>query len=121
MMKKNINFRIAFIGVLFLFTSVSCNKSDLDSEIPKCIRKKIEAIQNSNVWNPPAKVWKWEDEENVYYHFSADCCDQFSSLYDSDCNLVCAPSGGFAGTGDGNCPNFSGAITKTLLWEDDRE
>ena len=32
------------------------------------------------------------------------CCDKFNYLYDSKGVILCAPSGGFAGSGDGSCP-----------------
>jgi hypothetical protein len=55
------------------------------------------------------------------YLFSADCCDQFNYLYDKDCNVICAPSGGFTGRGDGACANFKEMATdETLVWQDKR-
>lgn len=32
------------------------------------------------------------------------CCDQFNYLYDAEGVAVCAPSGGIAGQGNGQCP-----------------
>ncbi|CAF0851711.1 unnamed protein product [Rotaria sordida] len=40
------------------------------------------------------------------YLVTSNCCDQFNPLYDGECNQICAPSGGFTGRGDGNCPDF---------------
>lgn len=34
------------------------------------------------------------------------CCDRFSELYNHAGNLVCHPSGGITGKGDGKCPEF---------------
>ena len=39
------------------------------------------------------------------YLFIAPCCDMFNELYDSHGVKLCAPSGGFAGFGDGRCPD----------------
>ena len=96
------------------------DKSDLDIDVPACIESKIIAIQNNSVTNPPTEVWRWVDNNKVYYYITSDCCDQFNLLYDTQCNLICAPDGGFSGQGDGNCPTFSNNISKTLVWIDER-
>ena len=37
------------------------------------------------------------------YLIPSPCCDRFDYLYDSKGVILCAPSGGFAGGGDGSC------------------
>lgn len=109
--------------VLFLFFLVafSCAKDKTKSAgLPACIQATIEIIKSLPVENPPKEVWKWQVDGNTFYYFSAACCDQYSELYDANCNLVCHPDGGFSGAGDGNCPSFSTQITKTLVWKDPR-
>lgn len=107
--------------ILFLLVAFSCVKDKTQNAgLPTCIQAKIEIIKGFPVENPPKEVWKWYVDGNTYYYFSAACCDQYSELYDSSCNLVCHPDGGITGTGDGNCPSFSGQITKTLVWKDPR-
>lgn len=40
------------------------------------------------------------------------CCDFFDEVVNtSTCELVCAPSGGFSGNGDGQCPDFEAQAT----------
>lgn len=52
------------------------------------------------------------------YLVTPDCCDQYISLYDDNCNFLCAPSGGLTGKGDGKCPDFYDKATKgTLIWK----
>lgn len=42
-----------------------------------------------------------------YFHVDHGCCDQYLEVYKADtCELVCAPSGGIDGRGDGRCPSF---------------
>ena len=108
-------FSIAFISLH------SCKKPDLKEEVPNCIENKIQDILDEPVRNPAAQVWKWEDNANTYYYITSDCCDQYNYLYDENCNVVCAPDGGFTGAGDGNCPTFQGQVVKTLVWEDPRQ
>ena len=106
--------------ILTALTLSSCEKPDLAKEAPNCIERKIRKIMAKDVWNPPASVWEWKVDGKTYYYITSDCCDQFNYLYDDKCNEVCAPDGGFTGTGDGNCPPFNGPVERTLLWEDDR-
>jgi len=40
----------------------------------------------------------------VAYYVKAGCCDQLDPLVDARGVLVCYPSGGFTGRGDGKCP-----------------
>ncbi|MFC0773795.1 DUF6970 domain-containing protein [Terrimonas alba] len=97
----------------------TCNKSK--DSIPSCIQQKIEAIRKEPKWNPPAEVNEYTYEDKRVFLFSSPCCDQYNNLYDKDCNLICAPSGGYTGKGDNKCPEFSyKAKHVRLLWKDDR-
>jgi len=48
-------------------------------------------------------IAKVEYDGKPAYLISSPCCDMFNYLYDPDGNVLCAPSGGFAGAGDGPC------------------
>jgi len=39
------------------------------------------------------------------YLIPSPCCDRYDYLYDSNGVILCAPSGGFTGGGDGSCPD----------------
>jgi hypothetical protein len=105
---------------VFLAVPYACQSDDPEIEAPSCIRTIIEQIASEPVRNPPASVWRWEVDGQTFYYETSDCCDQFNNLYDTDCNMVCAPDGGITGEGDGNCPEFTGEITRTLIWQDRR-
>lgn len=117
---KNI-VKIIITLLLFTLTITSCEKLALNKDVPNCVERKIKKIKKEKVQNPPAKVWEWKVNGETYYYITSDCCDQFNYLYDDKCNEICAPDGGFSGSGDGKCPQFNGPIEKTLVWEDDRE
>ena len=111
-----------FLSIIILSLSVgACDDAETDSEIPNCIESKINIIKEEEVRNPPAEIWEWKVSSETYYYITSDCCDQFNYLFDQNCNKICAPDGGFSGLGDGNCPDFSGHIEKTLIWKDDRK
>lgn len=42
------------------------------------------------------------------YLIPSPCCDKFDYLYDARGVVLCAPSGGFTGRGDGSCPEALG-------------
>ena len=119
-MKGKLTKIIVLIGIV-VFT-MNCKSSDTeDQNLPACIENKIEELLLNEVANPPAQVWKWKVDGETYYYITSDCCDQFNVLYSKNCDIICAPDGGFTGNGDGNCPDFNGEIIKTLVWFDDRE
>jgi hypothetical protein len=111
---------LAAILLFALLQSQSCKKS-AHIRLPPCIQDKIEAISQQPRYNPPATVYRYLYADKYVYLFSSDCCDQFNYLYDKDCNVICAPSGGITGRGDNRCPNFKAmASDETLVWKDDR-
>lgn len=93
-----------------------------NTQLPPCIQRRIDSLRNQPVQNPPAFVEEYMYQDMRIFVFSAPCCDNFSSAYDSDCNYVCAPSGGFTGRGDGKCPGFQKeAKLIRVVWKDDRK
>lgn len=106
------------LSFLFVITGSQCNKTDT---IPKCINAKIAEIKAQPKWNPPAKVSEYEYQGKTVYYFTSNCCDQYNVVYDSNCNYICAPSGGLSGQGDGKCKDFNAeAKLVKVIWEDER-
>ena len=98
--------------VLFLMLLLaSCEKTDIPAGMPSCLAKEIKQER-------AVKIWQYTYQGQVVYYMQTDCCDNFNYLYDSKCNLICAPDGGFTGQGDGKCRDFFSARTnEILLWE----
>ncbi|MBU1101268.1 MAG: hypothetical protein KKA84_12780 [Bacteroidetes bacterium] len=58
----------------------------------------------------------------MVYYVPPQCCDQFSTLYDKDGNIICAPDGGITGQGDGRGSDFfAERKNKKLIWQDTGE
>lgn len=107
-------------AIVLLSFAFNCNKK-ISSSIPVCIQQKINQIKAQPKWNPPAQVYEYNYINKTVYLFSSDCCDQYNSLFDADCNYICAPSGGIAGSGDMKCTDFiENAKQVKLIWKDDR-
>ncbi|WP_018478502.1 DUF6970 domain-containing protein [Pontibacter roseus] len=82
---------------------------------------KIRELKAKDVRNPPAAVWQYEYDGQTVYYIPPYCCDVPSQLYDSNCNLICSPDGGFTGRGDGKCNDFFEKRTnERLVWKDAR-
>jgi hypothetical protein len=104
---------LVFIVVLL---TVSCNQTELISKenCPSCFK----SIQKQS--NPPLEIWRYVYNNQLVYLTKSDCCDQYDQLYDSNCTLLCAPSGGITGKGDGKCYDFNEKATHRLLvWKKD--
>lgn len=55
----------------------------------------------------PLQVDSYDWQGQIVLVSQPDCCDMFVEVRDAaTCDLLCAPEGGFSGTGDGNCPDF---------------
>jgi hypothetical protein len=97
-----------------------CNNKN-KKPIPACILEKIEEIKKETKWNPPAEINEYEFEGKTAYLITSNCCDQYNSLVDSNCNVICAPSGGLTGKGDGKCNDFAHKAKHVkLIWKDER-
>ncbi|SIQ68081.1 DUF6970 domain-containing protein [Pontibacter lucknowensis] len=82
----------------------------------------IRELEQEDVANPPAKVYRYTYNEQEVYYLTGRCCDIPARVYDTDGNLLCEPEGGMTGEGDGRCPDFVDVRTdETLIWEDKRE
>ena len=109
---KNLNYFVIVYALCITFNS--CHESDSALETPECIEEQITLLKNKPAQNPVAEVWAWKTDTDTYYYITSDCCDQFNYLYNSNCTIVCAPDGGFTGTGDGKCPDLIKTVSKNI-------
>lgn len=84
---------IFLLAVLVSF--ISC--SDIEADIPECIKEKINNIQKDDCED---SMEEYEFQGNLVYIFKDElengCADFGSFVYDSDCNELCL-IGGIAG------------------------
>ena len=113
-------FHLLIVTLLVSFTAPQCSKTKKENP-STCIEQKINEIKKEQKWNPPATVDEYMYNGKTVYLFSSDCCDQYNMVYDSDCNYVCAPSGGITGKGDSKCEDFNTTAKHIrLVWKDER-
>ncbi len=53
----------------------------------------------------PRAVFQVRYGDGVAFYVQAGCCDQLDPLVDANGVLVCYPTGGYTGLGDGKCPH----------------
>jgi len=103
---------IAFLLSVGLFR---CNPNDIPRDVPSCVKDLIRSKPAQ-----PLEVWKYQYQSETVYLTVPDCCDQYFSVYTSQCVVICAPSGGITGSGDGKCPDFyKEAKEGELIWKAD--
>jgi hypothetical protein len=141
---------IAFFIAILVLSLSACAQKQADSNHPSTISAKLETTlpwlqikiwnyQSKPVSNPPRSIIKTTFESKPVYYVPAVCCDIPSELYAEDGKLICYPSGGITGNGDGKCTKFrfeyldnktntktnTEANTKdnknTMVWEDKRK
>jgi hypothetical protein len=107
-----------FIAMILLLAGC---KTTTPSGNPAWVDKMISQFESAPVTNPPLSVWRYDYNGQTVYFVPARCCDIYSVLYDANGNTLCAPDGGFIGTGDGKCPDFfNQRSNEQLIWQDSR-
>jgi hypothetical protein len=100
---------------------LECSSRNSSRTTPMWVIFLIMKFQSELVGNPPQSIWQYEYKDQIVYYVPPQCCDQYSVLYDSIGYVICAPDGGFTGTGDGNCPDFNWERKNgILIWQDSR-
>ena len=116
------NHSFFLVSLLFITTLYSCGSLTAQRQTSSCIQEKIASFKKQPVANPPIGVYQYSYNCNLVYYVSAPCCDQYTTLYDENCNIICRPGGGITGKGDGKCPDFfEKRINEKVIWQDDRK
>ena len=97
------------------------NETVTDS-IPVCIRKMINERKKETPPDPAEQVDEYLYNGKTVFLFTAPCCDQWNELYDDSCKIICAPTGGITGRGDGKCKDFSEtAVHVKVIWKNSKK
>jgi hypothetical protein len=111
---KNIIILLSLLLPLFL---TSCTHSIY----PEWVNNLVATYEKEPVGNPPQSIWQYEYKGQTVYYVPPQCCDQFSTLYDANGIVICAPDGGLTGHGDGKCSDFfQERRNEKLIWKDPR-
>lgn len=97
---------ITFTSVVFLFACVAHKKVEIANELPSCLHSKIDSMAANPNEGAPQSVTRYNYHDQTVYYMSAHCCDKYNVVFDSDCNILGHPDGGFTGRGDGKMRDF---------------
>lgn len=108
--------------LILVLSSFSCSKHVLQTTgVLSCIQQKIETFKNEPKGNPAQSIIQYTYHKKRVFYIPAQCCDQYSQVFDENCNLIGHPDGGIAGGGDGKPVNFfKEATDPVIIWRDDR-
>ena len=108
--------KIPIISVLLMVITL-LQSSSAKTEIPTCLQQMINGFNATPRFSPVTRIDSYLYRGQLTYLATSSCCDRFNPLYDGECNQLCAPSGGFIGSGDGKCKDF-GETAKQLgsIW-----
>jgi len=87
--------RIAIISILVMSEYHCAYQS-----VPECVRDEIKRIKRGK-YTAEVKQFTYLGKDVYFVDYTHQCCDFMSSLYDSDCNVLCN-IGGFPGY---QCPD----------------
>jgi len=87
------------------------NSQPVKDSIPVCVRQMIDKATKDVPTNPPEQVDEYIYHGKKAYLVTAGCCDQYNTLYDDSCKVICSPSGGITGRGDMKCEDFAKTAT----------
>jgi hypothetical protein len=111
------------LPILVLSAGCGGNPAAPDSAIapPEWLTTMIRQLETQPAANPPAFIARYQYKGDTVYFVPQRCCDVMSVVYRSDGAVVCRADGGFAGTGDGRCPDFlAERRDERIIWRDPR-
>jgi hypothetical protein len=104
-----------------LLMFIKCQKVEIKSDAPECIKEKISSNDKNNYPCESGKsVYRYFFHDRYVYVFNPGDCgaDMMSTVYDENCTSICG-LGGIAGNQLCEDVNFSEVATdETLIWED---
>ncbi len=112
--------RVLFCCICLI--TISCRSPRNNTHnLSSCINNKIENFKSDSVQNPPRTITEYNYKGSKVYYIPGPCCDQYSDVFDTKCNLLGHPDGGLTGKGDGSLPEFfNEAKNAKVVWKEDR-
>ena len=117
------------ISIILAFTLSSCsphksktevpiNRSQVSNDMPPCLVQMIEKIKSDSTQQLPQSVTQYTYQGQTVFYVTAPCCDHYNTVYNSNCEVIGAPDGGFTGRGDGSLPDFfKQAANAKVVWK----
>ena len=112
------NKRIIIVCFNFLLGCSAVKKGKGVSEMPPCLNAKIKSMAVNPEEGLPQSVTSYIYNNKTVYYVVSPCCDKYNVVYDSLCNILGYPDGGYTGKGDGKMTGFKNAANNAqVVWE----
>ena len=109
---------ITFIPLFFLFACAAQKKVVDSTELPACLKAKIDSMTIDPNEGSPQSVTRYTYHLRTVYYMKAPCCDKFNIVFDSACTILGYPDGGLTGRGDGKMTDFfKDAKDARVIWK----
>src|SRR5574343_321169 len=72
--------------------------------LPEWLVAKLKQFDQMPEREAPIEIWQIQHGGSPAYYFVSPCCDQYNPLYSQQGRVLCHPTGGIVGRGDGKCP-----------------
>ena len=113
--------KLALCSVLFFMSCAAHKKVQEVKELPPCLETKIETMSANSREGVPQSITRYLYKGQTVYYMLSPCCDKYNIVFDSDCNILGFPDGGYTGRGDGKMPDFhKKAVKDKIVWEPDQ-
>ena len=96
---------LCIVTIALLFGCSSSNTRYVSPYSTRWVKQQIRAFEMPTREAPSQVTGKVIYGDEPFYSIPSPCCDKYNYLYDSRGVILCAPSGGFTGRGDGSCPD----------------
>ena len=96
---------IAAMAVLAACANADDGDAELQDRAPSqaAVQREIRRLAADLTATSKLQVVRVEYIGEKAFLVTSPCCDQFNYLYDKNGRVLCAPSGGITGRGDGRC------------------
>ena len=112
---------IISIFLAFLVACAGNKKIKNTGKMPACLQTKIKAMIADPHEGSPLSITRFSYRNQTVFYLVSPCCDKYNIVYDSVCNILGYPDGGYTGKGDGKMNDFfNEATNKKLIWQKEK-
>ena len=113
---------LALLSALFFMSCATHKIAQAVNDLPSCLTTKIETMSANPREGTPQSITRYIYKGQTVYYMLSPCCDKYNIVFDSDCNILGFPDGGYTGKGDGKMPDFhKDATDGKVVWKKNSE
>ena len=110
--------KLALFSTIFFMSCAAHKKVQEIKEMPSCLETKIKTMSANPREGAPQSITRYQYKGQTVYYVLSSCCDKYNIVFDSDCNILGFPEGGYTGRGDDKMPDFHNeAVKDKIVWK----